>query len=144
MRREEAARRDVARGRQRGTFHRQRPGRGAAVAGVVLVPGWPPRGAREAHRPRSAHPKVILSLLLQLLRAQVRHALAPVSVLAATSASPVGRSPPPAPPRPPSPWRRGPPRLPPGAGAGEGTGGAGRSHRPRSGAVIATGRGARA
>lgn len=73
---------------------------------------------------RSAHPKIILSLLLQLLRAQVRHGLAPLSVLAATSASLVGRSPPPAPPRPPSPWTRGLPRLP----AGGGLGGAGRSH----------------
>lgn len=93
---------------------------------------------------RRSHPKIILSLLLQLLRAQVRHGLAPVSVLAATSASLVGRSPPPAPPRPPSPWRHGLPRLPPppGRALAEGWGGAGRSHWQRSGAVIATGRGA--
>lgn len=74
---------------------------------------------------RRSHPKIILSLLLQLLRAQVRHGLAPVSVLAATSASLVGRSPPPAPPRPPSPWRHGLPRLPPPPRPGSG-GGVGR------------------
>lgn len=61
MRREEAARRDVARGRQRGTFHRQRPGaarrwpvRSRSPAGLRGAPGKPP--APGALTPRSFSP----------------------------------------------------------------------------------------
>lgn len=55
---------------------------------ALLWPHWPP-GVRPGspHPSPSSHPNIILSLLLQLLRAQVRHGLARVWVLAATSAS---------------------------------------------------------
>lgn len=71
---------------------------------------WDPPATAHPGRPsltRSSHPKIILSLLLQLLRAQVRHGLARVSIPAADHASLEGRYRLPAPPRPPSPWRRG-------------------------------------
>lgn len=112
--------------------------------------GWPlgpftlrtqlPRVLRTPRTPgspsftRSSHPKIILSLFLQLLRSQVRHGPALIWIPVAACASLVGRYQLRAPPRPPSPWRRGQAALLPARAAK--WEGKGRSHWA---AVIATG-----
>lgn len=101
-----------------------RPDRAAAQCSVPRLRGprptsgsRPPPRIPEALPARSSHPKTVLSLLLQLLGAQIRHGLLFASILGATSLAGKYRPPPLA--RPPSPWRRGQPRLPRGReGAG--------------------------